>query len=249
MREMTKFYKGPDHFSEVEILEKKPIGGGEFGEVSQIEVQIGEKQRTFVLKEFKDRKLCSAEEYANNAIDKHTKLKNAGIKVFPTYRLGENGRSVLMTSGHSDKFVCIGTNEGSRSLKDFPDIEAESIDTVSNFDSLLKNMFDESRKAAENKLLLPEDTFFFLANRDNIGAIDFVVGDLDIVSEYPDNKEALRMNNSTVYTSIYHFIKNNVSKLGEHKSILDAFYQEITNGEPIPLVTEEEIRTMKKIRT
>src|SRR3989338_1172027 len=124
MNESARFYKNPERFSDIEIIKKTPLGGGAYGEISQVIVRVGNVDRTFVLKEFKDRGK-SAELFARRAFETHTKLKQAKLKVFPTYRLSEDGRSILMTSGHSEEFICLGTNKGSRSLKDFPEMGIE----------------------------------------------------------------------------------------------------------------------------
>jgi len=246
MNETQRFYKNPEHASEVQLTKKTRIGGGEFGEVFQVEIQIGGRERTFVLKEFKDRKGRQAEQYAAQAMENYQKLKNAGLKVFSTYRLHEDGRSVLMTSGHTEKFVCIGSNDGSRSLKDFPEVSAEQIESIQSFETLVRSMLEQSKKASEHELAIDADAFFFLVDRDLPEKVDFVVGDVDMVGETSDSALTFEQNNHAIYTAIYHFLKNNVTSLGEYKARLDEVYKEVTGDTEVPKVTEEEIRTLKK---
>jgi len=163
------------------------LGEGAFGSVFEATVGIGDKKKRFVVKEFKDGDLAgspddTAENRAKDALEHWAAAKKAGLKVFPTYRLGEDGKSVLMTSGHDDARICVDP---------FPDDGAtvekfgrEKLQDIAGFDRLFEDLLKESRKAADHQIDIFPDAYFFLVDR-NDDSVDFVLGDTDFLVTTP----------------------------------------------------------------
>ena len=56
-----------------------------------------------------DQRMCITDAEDNKiCMENYQTMKNAGLKVFPTYRLGADGRSILMTSGNLGSKICAG---------------------------------------------------------------------------------------------------------------------------------------------
>ncbi|MBP9762838.1 hypothetical protein KBD34_04445, partial [Patescibacteria group bacterium] len=203
-----RHYKGRE--SQVEILEERRIGGGGVGEVFEVKALIKGHERTFVLKRFFDREECSGQDMARRAFEHYAQAKQAGLKVFPTYRLNEKNSSILMTAGHNEEWHCISANNrGSDSLVNFG---AEKLEEIPDFEQFAHAIFAESKKAADAGIFLPADSFFFMVNKHD-QKMDFYVGDVDEVQKiHPQKTQSLfEMNITQADAALNFFIMANVA--------------------------------------
>jgi hypothetical protein len=202
--------------SETMRVEKiREIGKGHYGSVYEVVVSIDGKERKFALKEFRDQTVASAEDNAAAALNNFTIAKKASLKVWETYRLGSDKKSILMSLGHMDDWICVGTNMGSSKLQDF---DEQSLLEISNFDEILEGVKKQVEIANNADVKVPADAYFFLVNKRIKGKIDFVIGDLDKVESnidekgdrYIKNKSLQRFNINQAQASLVLFIEKNI---------------------------------------
>jgi hypothetical protein len=173
----TSFSKPEGKSTTVTILGEKEIGKGEFGVAYDAEVQIGSRKRHFVIKRYNTP--SSAQKEAARAVENWRRAKTAKLKVFPTYRLGEDGESILMTSANLDSQLCIGNmslaGSGQEKLK------------VSHAQgtNLIEQVFSQAMLASEQNIRFANDSLFFLVNKET-NDLDFVIADMDNVSKFDD---------------------------------------------------------------
>jgi hypothetical protein len=189
-----RFYKTEDKNDkgfEVEYSEenKKELGRGAFGAAFLVNIEAGKHKFPFVIKEYNN--AVSAKDELKRYVD----AKEAGFKVFPTFRIGEDGLKAIMTTGHTPEWVCIGSNNENigGSLESLGLSKIKSIEEKS-FDDLLGKYFQQASIASEKKFSLPYDAPFFLTERnatENV-KMDFVLGDLGQVGKN-DSDENTRL--------------------------------------------------------
>lgn len=208
-----KFYKTQeksDKGVEVELTKKEELGKGAFGTASSVAIETGKHKFPFVLKEYNN------ELSAKDELQKYIDAKEAGFKVFPTFRISEDGKKVIMTTGHTNEWVCIGSNNENvgGSLESLGLSKIKSLDTE-GFDSFLKNYFNQAVIAAQNKFSVAFDAPFFLTernNKDNV-KIDFVLGDLGQVGKNlsgDDDRRRNMKNVTNLKVAVTDFIKKNL---------------------------------------
>jgi hypothetical protein len=146
--------------------------------VHEIDVAIPEKERekerSFVVKEFKE---AGA---AQHAFESYKKLKEIGLRVPPTYRLDRENNRIFMTNYNINNLAAISATGENRHVNNL------TIESILNIDALKKIMKEQCVLAANKRVRLPIDAFFFIVPR-NGGQInmDFVIGDLDLIfSDY-----------------------------------------------------------------
>ncbi len=216
-----------DKESRIDIVRNRQIGHGSYGDVyeADVTVSVGERSKRtakFVMKTFRDyHKLpgetISARTLAEQAITNYDAAKAAGLKVFNTYRLLEDEPSIVMTNGHTEEQVCIGSNFGSNKIANFRETGLQTLDQVPNIEDLIEAVFQHAKLAEERGMVLPDDSLFFLVNRTNPHELDFVVGDLDGVHPSQDT----RMNPLYAHRSLERFIDHNfISKKKELMQLL-----------------------------
>jgi len=200
--------------TEVEIISEIKIGGGQFGEIFEAEAKIGTKNRNFVIKKFKDvpgigdAPSRSAEEVAAVAFENYGYAKKSGLKVFPTYRLGEDKKSILMTNANLGEQVCIGLNDDSPRLKDFG---MNKLDYIANANDCAELLMNQVRKATQAGISLRNDSFLFLVDKRNPEVLDFVIGDLDnVMRSKQEQKKLLQSNIMHAFTALDLFIRRSV---------------------------------------
>ncbi|MBI3631866.1 MAG: hypothetical protein HY225_00240 [Candidatus Vogelbacteria bacterium] len=155
----------------VEIGAAQYISEGSRGVAFQTEVIIGSKNRIFVLKKF------FYKEDAKMALENYQRAKKAGLKVFTTYRIDETSKKILMTTGHTDTDVCLGSINHGNSLEYF---NFPTIKTISNFDQFIEKYFTQAKIAANAGIEIWQDTpFFFVKKNTENSPLDFVLGDMD----------------------------------------------------------------------
>lgn len=210
----------------VTILHQNPIGQGEFGTVSEADVLVHGRNRKFVIKRYTHdpRWHKDASHNAARAIENYKTLKAAGLKVFPTYRLSEDGRSILMTSGNLDTKVCVDSNQdGSLPSKG----ELKLVDAQDKVERLAHDMFQQAKTAAAQNIQFIYDVFFFLVDK-NTKDIDFVFGDLDMVNFYPseDLEERTQENLDSARYALKFFSRFNINNPGEYEDRIDQLFHQ-----------------------
>ncbi len=174
----------------VRILDEKQIGSGMFGDTFEAQVLVGDKGRKFVIKKFKRRYNTTAAERAENAMKNYQAAKEAGLKVFTTYRLGEDGTSILMTNANSDDITCLSTLPNT-----VGDIKIKLTDE--SFESLTDGVFAEAKKAADANIDVYSDAYFLLVGK-NSSKLDFVLGDLDNVTKEASKSPATLLSSNLI---------------------------------------------------
>jgi hypothetical protein len=114
---------------------------------------------------------------AKNSLRIYLKLRETGIRVFPTYRISEDEKTVLMTLGKQKGWWVYSSNAPEKK-------RLEKIKAIVNFDDFLQSLSVNLELANQNGITLPKDAYFFLVKKINETEhqADFVIGDLDLVS-------------------------------------------------------------------
>ena len=163
----------------LKIISETHINEGVFGDIFDAVVEINGKRKRFIVKKYKSfyyRTIFhSAEENAKEAMENYTLAKNSGLKVFPTFRMGEDGKSILMTTGFLNDQICVSVNN----TKNIVDFEKTSIKEIQDLNKFLTEFFTEGLKAAQKGIRIHEDVVFFILNKTEPTKIDFVLGDVD----------------------------------------------------------------------
>lgn len=185
---------------------------GGFGVVYAVDVQIpgDDKKYPFVLKEFHGAGTESAKKDARAALLNHRLAKQAGLKVWNTYRISENEDSILMTSGNAEEWQIIG---------DFSRLSAEQhseLLQIKNFTEFLQGYYQEAVRAAKQGIIIASDVPFFRVQNNKI---DFILGDLDQleVSEKPE-QEILSDNLQSMHSRLVTFFENNFGNMEDEDS-------------------------------
>lgn len=207
--------------SNVEILDEKRLAGGQRGTVFTVKVKIENRERIMILKRFQPgmnrwtRKEETANDRAQAAFKNYGLAKSLGLKVFSTYRISEKGESILMTNGDMEDWWCIGTNDES---PDLIEKGVGKIEEISNFDSLIEEMYKDVSKAVEAEQLVLYDTYMFLVNKKDRSRVDFVLGDLDNLIPAKESGRELEkgkifeINWRAVLDALKTFIERNLSE-------------------------------------
>jgi len=157
----------------------KYIGSGQIGDVYETEINIGNKIKKFVVKKFKNTEGVTAIEHANKAFDGYKLAKEAKLKVFPTYRLGEDKESILMTRPNLDEcFVFSPGRDIQTEIK-----EAEIKLSKEDISKIAHEVFQEAIKASQSGIELYFDSYFFILDKKTTKDIDFLIGDFDNVKK------------------------------------------------------------------
>ncbi len=229
MMRTERFYKKPEQSTSVEILNEQRISGGLYGDIFDVTASINGKERRFIQKKFNERPLSgggkrSPEEKAVSAFNNHTRAKELGAKVLPTYRISEDKKSVLMTFAHSDDITCIGTNtEGSR-LSDF---NKPKIIALPGFEDFVRTYLEHARETGEKRMLIDSDAYFILVDdsEDDV-KLDFVVGDMDNI-EFDVSEKHIGTNIAKAKRTLDIFLYKNVEDpSGFFKDELKRIYDE-----------------------
>ncbi len=209
--ETTSFEKHTGKKAELKILEEARINSGGYGIVFDALVEIGGHKKRFIIKKYYENKYEPAKESASKAFENYTLAKKAGLKVFPTFRIGEDGKSILMTSGFTENQICIGSNSDGTNVKSF---EEPLIKNIDNLDEFLRDYYTEGIKVIESNFSLAEDVPFFIVSKNKPTKLDFVWGDLDNLA-----KPTIKLNKNHAHTmlsimknTLEKFMDNNISE-------------------------------------
>ncbi len=167
----------------VSLVNTSLLTNTHFGNIFYSNAEIGDRKRKFITKRYYDRKR------AEKAFRNYSLAKKARLKVFPTFRIGEDKKSILMTTGFKENEICVGSNI--RTGMDLDVLKLAKIEEIEDLelDTFLENFFNEGLKAAKSGLLLTlDDSAFFILSKNKPTKIDFVLGDLDNLKEATPGK-------------------------------------------------------------
>jgi hypothetical protein len=154
------------------IKQGDKIEQGRSGFVNECDVakNYGDKERehSLVAKTFHSSK------GAERAFDAYCKVKAAGLKVPPTYRIDRENNKIYMTNYNRGGNVALSATCKNTQANGL------IISEISNLDNLILDLEKQCVLAAEKDIRLPVDSFFFLTPR-NGGSVemDYVFGDFD----------------------------------------------------------------------
>lgn len=196
--------------SVVRIENERRIGDGIYGVAYYADILFHGRQKRFVIKRFKDLRKefekRSAEENASRAINNYQRAKKAGLRVLTTYRSGEDGASILMTNATTESVMCIGSD----TLAYFGEQKLSSLNPE-NFQTLANDIFQQGIIATNYNTYVHWDSYFYSINRQT-RAVDFVMGDYDMVIENSKRTHILLHSNlNQASNSLTNFLNRNVT--------------------------------------
>lgn len=106
-RDNIKFQSARGRESTARIISEEQIGHGSFGNVYETVLDIGGHKKRMAIKRFHGEGPSSNPWHdAEIAFQNYGKCKDAGLKVFPTCRLGQDRRSMLIPWVKQTTFAC-----------------------------------------------------------------------------------------------------------------------------------------------
>lgn len=217
----------------IEIIPKGKIGEGNFGDVFSVEMQKMNKRSEIKKRKFAVKSFCHADE-AKRALDNYSELKKRGLKTFPTYRLNKDDeKSILMTYGNkADSFLVSARDQSNAGIF----LQRNPIIKIDNFEQLVVDIIEHAKLAADEKMILPYDSYFFIVatNQPNTKKLDFLIGDLDLVKLYErfdkkvDIQECNKVNIDNAHCALRDFIHLYVQedKKQEYFNLLKSPFEE-----------------------
>lgn len=198
---------------------KEAIGHGHFGNVDSMEVKVGDRERKFVRKTFKENGTDRPEDSLKNSLDMYALLKNTGIRNIPTTYRKISDTEVLMTDLNTEGKIALSTHHNNKNnvLIKNESIKIESID-IDFIKNLIDKIKDDLRKATQNGIIIPGDAYMFRVPSkitsfavENSGSVDVVIGDFDDIRRH-------RVGSSDVLSPIANI--NTKNFLGSIRSML-----------------------------
>ena len=171
---------------------------------------------------------ASAAKNADKAFKNYSLAKKAGLKIFPTFRVSENKKNILMTTGFSNGQICVGSNNDIT----VTELGRPLICEIQNVDKFLSDFFNEHLKAAKHGIRFWIDVFFFILSRNEPTKIDFVVGDLDNSAEMEPSKSIGLRNMEYARTTLIAFCEKNINTNFAYKfrEKVEAYYEQGVNA-------------------
>lgn len=213
-KQNTSFKTHDGREAKLKISDEKKINHGAWGNIYDCTAEVDGYKQRFIIKRYEPNienfRIRTPEEAAKHALENYALATKAGLKVFTTFRIGEDGKSILMTSGFSDNQICIGSNDDRIKVIKLGQPRIEKIENE-NLDKFLENIFAEGLKAAEAGIGLDADIFFFIISKDKPKKIDFVVGDLDNMEEVETSKSVGFANMGFIADTLEEFCENNIN--------------------------------------
>jgi len=188
----------------VDVEVKKFISRGSWGSASEALIDMGGKSGDFVVKDY------GSEEGAVRALKNYLVAKEAGLKVFTTFRINKDKKVVLMTTGHTEEWVCLGSNQEGRA-GDLKFFDLPKLNSITNFDQFLEDYFEQAEIAARNNIYIHGDVPFFMVERKKDDAIlDFVLGDYDNLTLKVNVEMLLDENRRGLLSPLIIFLAHNI---------------------------------------
>lgn len=200
------FKKHTGKETEVRVMSEALINKGAFGNIFDTVIKIGHLEKRFIVKKYVQSDEYSNKDSAKQALRKYALVKGAGLKVFPTFRIGEDETSILMTTGFSKDQICIGSNNHFNVVH----FKRPLIEKVIDEDKFLSTFFAEGLKAVKNGIKIYMDVVFFVLSKNEPTKIDFVLADLDNLHRaQPSYKNGL-INMGNLRTMLIEFCNKNM---------------------------------------
>jgi hypothetical protein len=229
--EVTTFTAEGKKPSTVHVVDKKWIGQGSYGAVYQADVVIGSHARRFAIKQFQYRFRLGIDmgaEFAARSMANYKTAKEAGLKVFPTYRLGQDKKSILMTNGNSGSTICIGSDFQSSLVAREESRIAPGVRSKS-FRNLIRGVLGQAQIATDHNISLGHsDVFFYFINQ-HTNELGFVLGDFDMLNPSPDENRRILLdeNLAIAASSLSYFVDNNFEFANSYLNSLDKIYEKV----------------------
>lgn len=193
-----------------------------------------EHHKQMVVKEYrpKDGHPGIERQLAQRALHNYSLAKAAGLRVFPTFRLSPEGNSILMTLANTEAWICVGTNEGSDSVQAVADTEL-AVEPNEQLETFINQVLDQAGLAQRAGLSLDADMIFILVDRANRNKIDYVFGDMDMISQWPKDilqyggdQQLYQQNLAAMYASLHIFFAKNTKIPKAYFDLLDKAFAE-----------------------
>ncbi len=155
----------------------------------------------------------------------HTTLREGKFKVPVTFRIDSAKHQTIMTNFNRTGFVTLSCNNES----DF--MEEASVNELTGFESVLERLTLEAIRAGKAGYTLPTDAYFLILSQVAKEDIDFVIGDLDNVSQGTRSQEdAIRFNISEAKSFFEKFLFRWVTEKErpQYLDILKRFFNTLT---------------------
>jgi len=204
-----------------EVLAEIPIAKGNFGEIYYARLKNKGHARNFIIKKYTgggdtskgerspNEIEADARKHAKKALENYALAKEAGLKIFPTFRIGDDEKSILMTAGSSENEACVSAN-GPLAITDFAG--QSLIEDIEDADKFLENFFAEGLKAAKAGLILNGDVFFFILSKNKKPTqMDFVVGDLEGIKKSQPSERTAKKNLEEIRMALFAFCNSNIN--------------------------------------
>ena len=178
------------------FLGEKKLWKGAYGKVKKVRVWwVGHYFTSFAIKTFYSFKKDSYDFY-QQLVSLHAKLKKIGIPTRNTYRHLEWTNKILMTLGNADWSYVFSANNTSKDRTSAAKYYTTAM--IKNKEDFFNQMWGILKKAAQQKLMLPLDTFFFRLKWDQINCF---LGDLDCITRFDHITESVVLISSSVNAS------------------------------------------------
>ena len=165
-----KFLKSLDEKSRVfvadKVVRKEKLGEGDFAPVYTTEIWKDGVKYLFAVKDYGE------EIETLRAFEGYLMAKAAGLTVFPTVRISEDHKQLIMTLGTDENFFLVGKNS---------EYEWNRVEEISNIEDIIEKMEKDVLKASKNKIIIPQDAQFFVVEKSNPNNATYILGDYDFV--------------------------------------------------------------------
>ncbi|MFA6520286.1 MAG: hypothetical protein WCT44_01610 [Candidatus Paceibacterota bacterium] len=204
------FQKHTGKETAVQISEEKLLDDtGGMGNIFTSIVNVRGKPKQFVIKKYNKSYFSEkkSQELVRHAFEMYVLAKNSGLKVFPTFRIGTDGKSILMTDGFLNDQICIGSN-GRFNMYRYGE---EFMKKTVALEFFLNACFQEALDAAAKGFKFAvADIYFFLLSKQEPRTLDFVIGDFDNLKKAEPSFETVYNNLRQVRIMLSEFFYNNI---------------------------------------
>jgi len=171
--------------------------------VSAVELDFEGHKRDFVIKEYqqpqreRDNHFKSAKGSVTRSVTAYEALKLADCPTYTTFRVGENGTSLLMNNLNIDgvKALSVFTTPVEWSNEDG---ESEvRLEEINNLEELVTDSMEVACKAAKGGVELQPDSYFFLTHEEEAGQfhVESFVGDFEGIDIWIEHFKELEYSN------------------------------------------------------
>lgn len=172
----------------IKIFNKEKIWWWHCGNISKVDVKIGEKNRKFAVKDFKN-----WEKTLNHSLWIYDILKQNNVDTWTTYRKIAWKNSVLMTLWNKSWSLIFSSNNWSEDLKY---LKENKIDNINNLDDFYNNSYLNIKKLIDANLFVYFDSYIFEYKNNDL---HLIVWDFDEIKKNEKERDFLIANNIYEY--------------------------------------------------